>query len=160
MLDDFCGFCRQDYRKIIRYVSTRWLSLEAAVGLALKIYPILKSYFLSEQDTSPRFFRFQNHFNNALVEIYLLFYQSVLQVFIEFNLFLQHDDPLIARSHGSIKQLLRNLGCKFFTVAALANSDPKEVEFENPRYQKEGKWLFLKMPNMDGFLFLRRSHSQ
>ena len=141
-------------------MSTRWLSLEAAVGRALKIYPVLKSYFFSDQDTSPHFFRFQNRFNNALVEIYLLFYQSVLQVFIKFNLFLQHDDPLIARSHGSIQQLLRNLGCKFLAVAALANSDPKETEFENPRYQKEGKWLFLKMPNMDGFLFLRTSHPQ
>ena len=141
-------------------MSSRWLSLETAVGCALKVYPALKSYFLSEQDTLSRLVRLQNHFNKALVEIYLLFYQSVLQVFIKFNLFFQRDDPLIARLHGSIQQFLRNLGCKFLTVAALANSEPKEIEFENPRYQKEGKWLFLKMPNMDGFLFLRRSHPQ
>ena len=114
-------------------MSTRWLSSEAAVGRALKIYPALKSYFLPEQDASPLrcFVRLQNHFNNALVEIYLLFYQSVLQVFIKFNLFLQRDDPLIAILHGSIQQSLRNLGCNFLTVAALANSDPKEIEFEN-----------------------------
>ena len=141
-------------------MSTRWLSSEAAVGCALKIYPALKSYFLSEQDTSPCFVPLQNHFNNAVVEIYLLFYQSVLQVLIKFNLFLQRDDSLIARLHGSVQQFLRNLGCKFLTVAALANSDPKEIEFENSRYQKEGKWLPLKMPNMDGFFFLGRSHLQ
>ena len=141
-------------------MSIRWFSLEAAVGCALKIYPALKSYFLSEQDTSPCFVPLQNHFNNAVVEIYLLFYQSVLQVLIKFNLFLQRDDSLIARLHGSIQQFLRNLGCKFLTVAALANSDPKEIEFENSRYQKESKWLPLKMPNMDGFLFLGRSHLQ
>ena len=141
-------------------MSTRSLSLETDVGRALKIYPVLRSYFLSEQDTSPRLACLQNHFKNTLVEIYLLFYQSVLQVFIKFNSFLQHDDPLIARLHGSIQQFLRNLGCKFLTVAALANSDPKEIEFENPRYKKEGKCLFLKMPNLDGFLFLRRSHPQ
>ena len=76
----------------------------------------------------------------------MLFYQSVLQAFIKFNLLLQRDDPLIARLHGSMQQFLRNLRCKFPTVAALANSDPKEIEFKNPRYQKEGKWLFLKMP--------------
>ena len=122
------------------------MPLEAAVGRALKIYPALKSYFLSEQDTSPRFVRLQNHFNNAVVEIYLLFYQSAFEAFIKFNLFLQRNDPLLPRLHGSIQQFLRNLGCKFLTVAALANSDPKEIEFENPRYQKEGKWLFLKMP--------------
>ena len=141
-------------------MSTRWLSLEAAVGRALKIYPALKSYFLPEQDASPCFVRLQNHFNNALVEIYLLFFQSVLQVFIKFDLFLQRDDPLIASLHGSIQQFLRNLGCNFLTVAALANSDPKEIEFENSRYQKEGKWLPLKMPNMDGFLFLGSTHLQ
>ena len=139
MLDDFCRFSRQDYCKIIKYVSTRWLSLEAAVGRALKISPVLKSYFLSEQDTSLRFVRLENHFNNALVEIYLLFYQSGLQVFIKFNLFLQRDVPVIARLHGSIQQFLRNLRCKFLTAAALENSDPKEIEFENPRHQKEGK---------------------
>ena len=53
----------------------------------------------------------------------------------------------MARLHGSVQQFLRNLRCKFLTVAALANSDPKEIEFEKPRYQKEGKWLFLKMPS-------------
>ena len=127
------------------------MSLKAAVGHALKIYPALKSCFSSEQDTLPRFVRSQNHFNNALLQIYL-FYQSVLQVFIKFNLFLQRDDPLIARLHGLIQQFLRNLGCKFLTVTALAKSDPKEIEFENPRYQKAGKWLFLKMPKIDGFL--------
>ena len=127
-------------------MSTRRLSLEAAVGRALKIYPALKYYFLSGQDTLLRFVRLQNHFNNSLVQIYILFYQSVLHVFTKFNLFLQRDDPLIARLHGWIQQFLRNPECKFLTVAALANSELKEIEFKNPRYQKEGKRLFLKMP--------------
>ena len=30
-LEEFCLFCEQEYRKIIKYVSTTWLSLEAAV---------------------------------------------------------------------------------------------------------------------------------
>ena len=77
-------------------MNTRWLSLEAAVGRALKIYPSLKSYYLYEQDASARFVRLENHFNNALFETYLLFYQSAFQVFMKFNLFLQRHDPLIA----------------------------------------------------------------
>ena len=121
---------------MIKYVSTRCFSLEAAVGCALNTYPALKSYFLSEQDTSLRLIGLQNHFSNALVEMYLLFYQSVLLTFIKFNLFLQRDDPLIARLHGSIQIFLQNMGCKFLTVTALPNSDPREIEFENPRYQK------------------------
>ena len=49
-LEEFCLFCEQEYRKIIKYVSTRWLSLEAAVTRSLKIYPSLRSYFLSADE--------------------------------------------------------------------------------------------------------------
>ena len=34
-VEEFCLFCKQEYRKIIKYVSTRWLSLEAAVTRSL-----------------------------------------------------------------------------------------------------------------------------
>ena len=40
-------FMVQEYKKIIKYVSTHWLSLESAFTQCLKLYPSLKSYFLS-----------------------------------------------------------------------------------------------------------------
>lgn len=46
-LEEFCLFMVQEYKKIIKYVSTHWLSLESAVTQCLKLYPSLKSYFLS-----------------------------------------------------------------------------------------------------------------
>ena len=112
--------------------------IRSCCGRVLKIYPSLQYFFLSKQDASTRFVLLENHFNNALFETYLLFYQSAFQVFMKFNLFPQRNDPLIARLYGSIQQFLRNLGCKFLTVAGLANRKTKEIKFLNPRY-----WLMV-----------------
>ena len=52
---EYAEFCDQEYCQIIRHVSTRWLSLEKSVTRALKQHALLKSYFLSEQESSARF---------------------------------------------------------------------------------------------------------
>lgn len=48
VLADYYQFCDVEYRKILKHVSTRWLSLETAIDRCLRQYPGLKSYFLSE----------------------------------------------------------------------------------------------------------------
>ena len=47
-LADYCGFCDIEYRKVLKHISTRWLSLELAVERTLRQYQGLKSYFLSQ----------------------------------------------------------------------------------------------------------------
>ena len=47
-LADYCTFCDVEFRKILKHVNTRWLSLEAAVSRTLQQYPAVKSFFLSE----------------------------------------------------------------------------------------------------------------
>ena len=47
-LADYSVFCDVEVRKLLKHVSTRWLSLEAAVSRVLRQYPSLRSYFLSE----------------------------------------------------------------------------------------------------------------
>ena len=84
-----CQFRDEEYKRIIKYISTIWLSLEATVGRALRLLPSLTSYFLSQEDKSPRFERLREHFENPMLEAYLLFYQFSLKVFIKFNLLLQ-----------------------------------------------------------------------
>lgn len=112
-LAEFCEFCDQDYRKIIKHVSTRWLSLEKVVTRILKQYISLKSYFMSGNEASSRFKRLQNAFNAPITEVYLLFFQSALQIFMQLNLFLQKEDPLIGSVSSSLKRFLRLLACKF-----------------------------------------------
>lgn len=49
-LKEFCDFCDQGYREILKYGATRWLSKEVCVDRLLKQYPSLKSYFSSQAD--------------------------------------------------------------------------------------------------------------
>lgn len=42
----YCTFCDQEYRTIVKHVSTRWLSLEIAIERSLKQFPSLRSYIL------------------------------------------------------------------------------------------------------------------
>ena len=58
-LQDFCSFCAVEYRKILKCVSTRWLSLEEVVNRVLLEYEGLKSYFLSKNCRDARFQRLQ-----------------------------------------------------------------------------------------------------
>ena len=87
-LEGFCEFMEQEYKKIIKCVSTRWLSLESAVTCCLKLYPFLKSYFLSVDEKGPRFERLVTKFTDPMTELYMYFYQFSLQSFIRFNLYL------------------------------------------------------------------------
>ena len=103
-LKSFCQFRDEEYKRIIKYISTRWLSLESAVARALRLLPSLTSYFLSEEDKSPRFERLREHFENLMLEAFLLFYQFSFKVFVKLNLLLQRKDPLISRVDGHIQK--------------------------------------------------------
>ena len=94
-LEDYCCFCDIRYKQVIKHVSTRWLSLGTAIERVLKLYGGLKSYFLSESCSQGCFERLKSCFNDPVTEVFLLFYQSILQVFNHFNLFLQREDPCI-----------------------------------------------------------------
>ena len=45
-------------------------------------------------------------------EVYLLFYQSALQIFIQLNQFLQRGDPLIGAVSQALQRFQRLLACK------------------------------------------------
>ena len=49
LLAEYTEFCDQDYRKLLKHVSTRWLSLERSITCVLKQCVSLKSYFVSEE---------------------------------------------------------------------------------------------------------------
>ena len=82
-LQDFATFCNVESCKILKYVSTRWLSLQASVERILKQYRPLCSYFLSQDPklSDNRLNRLQKCFSNPMTEIYLLFFQSILSIF-------------------------------------------------------------------------------
>ena len=61
-LAEFCQFCDVEMRKILKHVSTRWLSLEAAISRTLQQYPALRSYFASEG-----LYRYNNNVHSSFV---------------------------------------------------------------------------------------------
>ena len=66
-LSEYFEFCYQDYQKVLKHVSTHWLSLERCVERALKKFPSLKAYFLSESFPDQRFKRLEVAFSNPIV---------------------------------------------------------------------------------------------
>ena len=77
---EFCSFCDQDYSKIIKFHSVRWLGLSTCIERTLKLFPSLKSYFLSQKseirDGEKQLSR-QNRlivaFKDEMLEVYLTF---------------------------------------------------------------------------------------
>lgn len=154
-LQEYCCFCDTDYRKIIKHVSTRWLSLLTAVERVLKQYMSLNSYFLSESFSQARFTRLQDMFNDPMTEVYLLFYQSILPLFNCFNLLLQRDDPCIHLIYDKCIGLLNKLLGRFIQTAAIsAASSPREVDCGNNQLSDSN--LFIGFTTRQTLLKLER----
>ena len=87
-LHEYACFCDVTYHKILKYVSTHWLSLQMSVERILRQYAALHSCFLSQDDETSdnRLCRLQVAFSNLMMEVYLMFYQSTLPIFTKNNL--------------------------------------------------------------------------
>ena len=80
----FYSFCDQEYRKIIKHLSARWLSLETAVTWTFRLYQPLESYFLSQEVMPNHLGRLETLFADPIT-VFLFFYQYILQNFDNFN---------------------------------------------------------------------------
>ncbi len=57
-----------------------------------------------------------------MTEVYLLFYQAVLQLFVNFNKFLQREDPIIPVVANQMSSFLKKLFGKFVTIGAIRSA--------------------------------------
>ena len=146
-LSEFCDFCDVKYREVIKHVSTHWLSLELAVERGLKVYAGLKSYFLSSEETQPRFRRLKQYFDTPLTEVYLMFYQAVLPSFTSINKFLQRETPCIHVIQEKLQSFLTTVLSKFVTIRvirkALDNEDLINVDFVSTDNQLPDSTVFI-----------------
>jgi hypothetical protein len=69
-----------------------------------------------------------------MTEVYLLFYQAALQLFIRFNQFLQREDPIICAISAQIVKFLKNLFGKFVTIQAITDA---RNDITNVSYKEE-----------------------
>jgi hypothetical protein len=77
-LEQFFEFFDIEYEQLLYHSKTRWLSLFTAVERLIKMFPALKSFFLS-QDKSLAILK--KCFNDPFSEIYLLHLHSLMCVF-------------------------------------------------------------------------------
>lgn len=72
-LKEFCDYVSLEYKTLLSYSKTRWLSLVPAIERILKLYEALKSFFQAEKSPPKTLIDF---FNNPLCEAYLWFLHS------------------------------------------------------------------------------------
>ena len=131
------------YRKLHKHPDVWWLSLESVIDRTFMQYPGLKSSLLSESnwiakvwiplppitdETNDRFQRLKQAYTQPLTEVYLLFYQSVLQIF---DKFLQSVDPIILVVWDQAGRLVKQLVGKLVMVELIkkAGSDITSVDY-------------------------------
>lgn len=101
--------------------------------------------FVFIDDKSPRFHRLHSAFMNPMTEIFLLFYEAVLPTFVNFNKFLQREEPLMHVLHCQIQSFLTKLASKFVQLCNIksAVSDFSELKYSDARDQLLGTYIFL-----------------
>ena len=92
-----------------------------------------------------------------MTEIYLLFYQAVLQTFVNFNKFLQREDPLIPVISNQIESFLTKLASKFLPVSAIkaVTEDFTRLKYNEVIDQLPGRHIIYKLcPKIDSLIII------
>ena len=58
-----------------------------------------------------------------MTEIHLFFYQSILQLFINFNMFLQREEPLIPLLYDQMVSFLTKLAGRFMPISTIKEAN-------------------------------------
>lgn len=105
-LKDFCEFTDITYRELLYHSKTRWLSLFPAINRILQMFPALKSYFVS-QDQTPK--ALLNFFENDFSEPFLLFVHSLMSTFHNSLEKIENENNSICEIINIIENILTNL---------------------------------------------------
>ena len=124
-------------------MSTRWLSLERCVERALKKFPRLKAYFLSESFPDQRFKRLEVAFSNPILEPVLLFHQASMQLFTEFNKLLQRSDPTIHVLRGAMLRLVKKVATRIVQPQFIKDAELEQLDLSNDTMFKPNQSIFL-----------------
>ena len=143
VLLEYMELCGHEYAKILKLLSTRWLSLERCVRRTLEKYSGLKSYFLSEEFADQRFSRLRDAFTNPLTEVALLFYHASNLLFNNFNKLLQSEEPIIHMLLDSTIQLARCLANRIIKPQVLKDTPVTELNLDDPQFYKPEHSIFM-----------------
>ena len=124
-LESFCNFCDQDFKKVIKHVSTQWLGLESCVTRTLRLFQALRFYFLSEENPSPHFQRLVSKLTNQMREVYLFFFIKMYFNHLRVSTYFYNEK--IHWFQGCIlpiQRFFQRLGCKFHKLDVMADKTP------------------------------------
>ena len=101
---------------------------------------MLRSVFLIHTDYSQaRFEHLRKVYADPMTEVYLMFYQATLQIFVKFNKFLQREDPIIRVMLSQMNSFLKKLFGMFVKVSTIkAAEDICSVSYDNLGNQLPG----------------------
>ena len=135
VLLEYMELCGHEYAKILKHVSTRWLSLERCVQRTLEKYSGLKSY--------QRFSRLRDAFTNPPTEVALLFHHASIPLFNNFNKLLQSEEPIIHMLLDSTIQLARSLANRIIKPQVLKDTPVTELNLDDPQFYKPEHSIFM-----------------
>ena len=125
-LREFQEFCEIEQSKIIKHVTTRWLSLINVIKRTVAQWTALKSYFESHPDVEKEGSKVHVIFKNLDNPVMLLTMKALLVLlpdFVNFNLLYQQEQLNIHRLHESVLSLLKDILAKFVRPEILARTD-------------------------------------
>ena len=76
-----------------------------------------------------------------MTEIHLFFYQSILQLFINFNMFLQREEPLIPLLYDQMVSFLTKLAGRFMPVSTIKEANGNFYHLKYTECQLNGELI-------------------
>lgn len=143
MLTEYMDFCGQEYAKILKHGSTRWLSMERCLQRILEKDAGLKSYFRSENFADSRFERLHRAFENPLTEVALFLHHASFPLFTNFNKLLQSDEPVIHVVHDLVRRLAKTLANRIVKSDVVKQMAITEINLDDPQIYTERQSIHL-----------------
>lgn len=141
--------CGNKPHKILKCVSTRWLSLLECVERILEQWDPLKLLFCEPDSklhaTTSQFESIKSLMQNPLTKLYCLFLESTLPIFNAVNVFLQQEAPAIHMLRRKLQGLLKDLLVRFVKPSALqvGSTSITDVNFQKRKFQKDDADLVI-----------------
>ena len=107
ILKEFCEESEIEYRKLLGYSKTRWLTLLPAIERVIKLYPALRSYFLSLDKCPQLLYCF---FSSPFSECWLVFVHNQASLFHSTVLFAENQKVIVFE----VYEILADIRSKMF----------------------------------------------
>ncbi|XP_047226593.1 uncharacterized protein LOC124871367 [Girardinichthys multiradiatus] len=127
----FVDFTDSDHRKLLRYCSTRWLSLLTCIQRVLNQWDALQAYFNSHEEVerSAKVRDLASHLRDPIVKAYFMFLSAALKPLYEFNIVFQSEAVQIHRLEEEMCRLIKRILGFLIPARAIMGVPLKEVEY-------------------------------